>query len=63
MMLPCWNTSATSRPSFADVINTLDTSFSDGAAGDEYYFDTSKVGQDTAEDDGLYTDNVVKKPQ
>jgi len=60
-MLPCWNTSAISRPSFADVISTIDTSFSGGAAGDEYYFDSSKVGK--VEDDGLYTDNLVKRPQ
>jgi len=59
-MQPCWDTSATSRPSFANVINTIETSFSCGAAGDEYYFDISKQGQDTTEDDGLYLNNLAK---
>ncbi|KAK2157675.1 hypothetical protein NP493_1862g00004 [Ridgeia piscesae] len=60
VMKPCWDTSATSRPSFANVINTIETSLSGGAAGDEYYYDISKQGQDTAEDDGLHQNNLAK---
>ncbi|KAK2156244.1 hypothetical protein NP493_1987g00009, partial [Ridgeia piscesae] len=62
VMQPCWNTSSTSRPSFADVVNTIETSLSGGGAGDEYYYDTSKQGQDFVQDDGLYQNNLNRKP-
>jgi len=61
-MQTCWNTSSTSRPSFADVVNTIETSLSGGGAGDEYYYDTSKQGQDFVQDDGLYQNNLNRKP-
>ena len=63
VMLPCWNSSPATRPSFADVINTIETSLSGGAEGDEYYYDNSKQEQDNAEDDGLYQNNLVLKPK
>ncbi|KAI0236503.1 Fibroblast growth factor receptor 4 [Lamellibrachia satsuma] len=64
VMKPCWSSSASSRPSFADVVNKIEKLFTGGAAGDEYYYDISKKGQGQAgvEDDGLYQNNIVRKP-
>ena len=43
IVTPCWDSSATSRPSFEDVVTVMETLFLQGRGGDEYYYERSEV--------------------